>query len=193
MNGAIGSWKRTVSIAGLSRSAARATSGLWNAPETFSLMALRAPRLSASAQQLLDCVVLARDHDLAGAVVVRRPHADDLAAEVLDRLVLEPEDGGHRAGVLAGRLGHRETALAHEADRLGRAHRADRGERRELADRMADDDVRLDALGSRIAARMARHVATSAGCCTSVSTRSSSGESKQSVCRSRPDASLPTR
>ena len=33
---------------------------------------------------------------------------------------------------------------------------------------------------------MARHVATSAGCCTSVSTRSSSGESKQSFWRSRP-------
>ena len=49
MNGAIGSWKPIRSIAGLSRSAARATSGLWNAPETFSLMALRAPRLSASA------------------------------------------------------------------------------------------------------------------------------------------------
>ena len=49
MNGAIGSWNRIVSIAGLSRSAARATSGLWNAPETFSLIALRAPRFSASA------------------------------------------------------------------------------------------------------------------------------------------------
>ena len=50
MNGAIGSWKRTRSIAGLRRLPAFPTSGLWNAPETFSLMALRAPRLSASAQ-----------------------------------------------------------------------------------------------------------------------------------------------
>ena len=50
MNGATGSAKRMRSIAGFSRSAARATSGLWNAPETFSLIARRAPRLSASAQ-----------------------------------------------------------------------------------------------------------------------------------------------
>src|SRR5581483_3397546 len=50
MNGAIGSAKRTRSSAGRSRSAARATSGLWKAPETFSRIARRAPRLSASAQ-----------------------------------------------------------------------------------------------------------------------------------------------
>jgi hypothetical protein len=44
---------------------------------------------------------------------------------------------------------------------------------------------------ARSAARIARLVATSAGCCTSVSTSSSSGDSKQSVRRSIPDASLP--
>ena len=43
----------------------------------------------------------------------------------------------------------------------------------------------------RSAARKARLVATSAGCCSSVSTISSSGVSKQSLCRSSPDASLP--
>ena len=37
MNGALGSRKWTCSIAGRSRSAALATSGLWNAPETLQL------------------------------------------------------------------------------------------------------------------------------------------------------------
>ena len=41
-----------------------------------------------------------------------------------------------------------------------------------------------------IAARTARLVATSAGCCTSVSTNSISGASKQRYSRSRPAASL---
>ena len=43
----------------------------------------------------------------------------------------------------------------------------------------------------RSAARKARLVATSAGCCSSVSTISSSGVSKQSFARSSPEASLP--
>ena len=50
MNGATGSWNEIFSIAGRSRSAARATSGLWNAPETFSFTARRAPALSAAEQ-----------------------------------------------------------------------------------------------------------------------------------------------
>jgi hypothetical protein len=48
MNGATGSLKLTRSTAGRSRSAARATSGEWNAPETFSLTARRAPASCAS-------------------------------------------------------------------------------------------------------------------------------------------------
>src|SRR5207244_10804726 len=86
-----------------------------------------------------------RDHDLAGAVVVRRPDPEDAAAELLDDLVLEAEDRRHRAGVLPRRLGHRETALADERDRLGRADRAGGGARRALADRAADDVLGLDA------------------------------------------------
>ena len=50
MNGAIGSLKRIRSTAGRSRSAARATSGLWNAPETRSFTARRAPSRWASSQ-----------------------------------------------------------------------------------------------------------------------------------------------
>ena len=45
----------------------------------------------------LDRRGLSRDHQLSRAVVVRRPHAVDPAAELLDHLVLEPEDRGHRA------------------------------------------------------------------------------------------------
>ena len=47
MNGDVGSWNLTFSIAGRSRSAARATSGEWNAPETLSFTARRAPSLCA--------------------------------------------------------------------------------------------------------------------------------------------------
>ena len=47
MNGATGSPNLTLSIAGLSRSAAFATSGLWNAPVTASLTVRRAPSISA--------------------------------------------------------------------------------------------------------------------------------------------------
>jgi hypothetical protein len=45
---------------------------------------------------------------------------------------------------------------------------------------------------ARSAALIASEVATSAGCCTSVSSRSSAGASKQSCLRSRPAASLPS-
>ena len=50
MNGDSGSLKFTFSIAGRSRSAARATSGEWNAPDTFSLTARRAPSSWARSQ-----------------------------------------------------------------------------------------------------------------------------------------------
>ena len=93
---------------------------------------------------LLDCLVLARDDDLPRAVVVRRPHAHDAAAELLDLLVGEPEDRRHRARALPCRLGHREPALAHEPDRVAGLERARGRERRELADRVPDDDVRLE-------------------------------------------------
>ena len=50
MNGATGSLNFTFSSAGRKRSAAFATSGLWNAPETCSLTVRRAPRSWASSQ-----------------------------------------------------------------------------------------------------------------------------------------------
>jgi hypothetical protein len=50
MKAARGSLKCTLSIAGRSFAAALATSGEWNAPETRSRMARRAPCSSACAQ-----------------------------------------------------------------------------------------------------------------------------------------------
>jgi hypothetical protein len=89
---------------------------------------------------------LAGDHDLPGAVVVRRPHVGDLGAERLDHLVGKAEDRGHRAGVLARGLGHRQAALTDEPDRIVVRECLRGGERGELADRVADDDVRLEAV-----------------------------------------------
>ena len=78
---------------------------------------VRPPRRAAST-----AVGLAGDDELAGAVVVRGPHAVDPGAELLDDGVLEPEHRGHRAGVLLRRLGRRLAA------RRGRA-RSRRGRR----------------------------------------------------------------
>ena len=144
MNGAVGSVNCTRSTAGRSRSAARATSGQWNAPETFSLTVRRAPSLLGAGAALLDGRVLARDDDLARAVVVRGPDAEDPAAEPLDDLVVEPEDRGHRAGPLRA-----ASAIARPRSRTSAIasptrHRAGGGQRGELADGVADDEVRLD-------------------------------------------------
>jgi hypothetical protein len=92
----------------------------------------------------VDGGILAGDDDLARAVVVGRPDADDLAAERLDDLVLEAEDRRHRAWMLARGLGHREPALPDERDRLDGVERLGRRQRGELADRVPDDDVRMD-------------------------------------------------
>ena len=93
---------------------------------------------------LLYGVALARDDDLAGTVVVRRPHAEDLATERLDLLVLEAEDRRHRARSLPGCFRHREPPLADESDRLAEAHRTNGRERGEFADGVPDHDVGPD-------------------------------------------------
>src|SRR5581483_11895060 len=67
---------------------------------------------------LVDSPGLAGDDDLTRAVVVRRPYAEDLPADQLDDFVLEPEDRRHRPRPLASGLGHGESALANERDRL---------------------------------------------------------------------------
>src|SRR6185436_2600043 len=96
-----------------------------------------------------DGVVLAGDDDLSGTVVVRRPDVRDLAAEALDDLVRESKDGGHGTRTRVRGFRHREPALPHEPDRVGRTERLGRAERGELTDGMADhvvghDPVRTD-------------------------------------------------
>ena len=105
--------------------------------------AARALELGLAAA-LVDRERLARDDDLARAVVVRGPDIVDLVAERLDHAVGKAEDRRHRARVLLRRLGHRQPALAHQRDRVGDRQGAGRAERGELADRVADDVVRDD-------------------------------------------------
>src|SRR3954465_6283962 len=147
-NGASGSLKWTFSTVGRSRSAARSTSGLWNAPETRALTARPAPASPPPPPPLpappCDRAPRARDDDLPWTVVVRRPHVLDLVADRLDRLVGEAEDRRHRARPLPRGSGHREATLAHQRNRLSGCQRLRRRESRELANGMTDDEVRLD-------------------------------------------------
>ena len=98
---------------------------------------------------LVDCRVLAGDDDLAGAVVVRRPDARDAGAEVLDHLVLQPEDRRHRARVLLRGRGHRQAPLADERYRLLDSEGLGCRQGGELADRVADDEVRPVAVATQ--------------------------------------------
>ena len=76
-----------------------------------------------------------------------RPDVEDPPADPFDDLVVEPEDRGHRAGVLLRRLGHRQATLAYKPDRLFHLQGARRSQRRKLADRVTDDEVGLDPTG----------------------------------------------
>ena len=144
MNGATGSPNLTLSIAGFSRSAAFATSGLWNAPGDGELdRPPRALELGLPAA-FVHRRGLSRHDELSGTVVVRRPDRADQLAELLDHFVLETEDRRHRARGLAGGLSRGQPTLAHERDRLWNGHRARGRQRGVLADRVPDDVVRLD-------------------------------------------------
>ena len=66
MNGDSGSLKFTRLDRGRSRSAARATSGEWNAPGHLQLDGAARPLLLRPLAALVDSVVLAGDDDLAG-------------------------------------------------------------------------------------------------------------------------------
>ena len=186
MNGAIGSRNCTRSIAGRSRSAARATSGLWNAPETFSLTVRRAPSSSASRAALVDGVVLAGDDDLAGAVVVRRPHAEDLRGRGARRP--RRRGRGSRPSSRAAPSPPRPSPARARGRARSPRRRQRRRRRRARRTRRPSGRRRSRARcpRSRSAASMARLVATSAGCCSSVSTSSSIGASKQSCAQVEP-------
>ena len=112
----------------------------------------RAPRtlLLGRHTRLVHRGVLAGDHDLAGTVVVRRPHVEDPPADALDGLVIETENCGHRAGMPLRSFGHRDPALANERERLLDPQRRCGDERGELAHGVPDHVVRRDpALANR--------------------------------------------
>ena len=72
-------------------------------------------------------VGVAGDHDLAGRVEVGDPHvAAGAAAGDLDVVVVEAEDGGHRAGAVLGGGLHGLAPLGDEADAVVEVERARR-------------------------------------------------------------------
>ena len=94
----------------------------------------------------LDAVGRAGDHDLARCVVVGDP--DVLvgpAAGHVDLVVVEAEDGGHRARLGRAGIVHGVGALDDEADAVVEAQRAGGGEGGVLAEAVAGAEAGLDA------------------------------------------------
>ena len=190
MNGGEGSARRSSRgpAGGAPRRPRRA--GCGSAPLTRSFTVLRAPAGRGLLDQAVDGRVLARDDDLSRAVVVRRPHAVDRERRAPRRpQSSRPRTAAIAPGRLARGLGHRHAALAHERDRVAGADRVGGCERRVLADRVPDDEVRARSRSSRPRADTAIDVATSAGCWSSVRVSSSREPSKHSWATSKPTAS----
>ena len=144
-NGTRGSANVVASSTGASRSAASAVSGLWKPARDLELDgAARAGRLGGGHERR-DALERPAHDDLPGAVVVRGPDAVDAVAEALDLGIVEPDDGRHGTGRGRGRCGRRETALARQVRSGAVVDRTGRGQRGVLADRVADDVVRLQA------------------------------------------------
>src|SRR5439155_9251573 len=68
----------------------------------------------------------------------------DAPADALDDFVVKAEDRGHRAGIRARGLGHRQSTLPHERHRFFDLQRSRRRKRGELSHRVADDEIGLD-------------------------------------------------
>ena len=141
--------------------------------------------------EAVDRRVLARDDDLAWAVVVRGPHAVDGEA-ASTTASSRPSTAAIAPGVSRAAPRPRLAALTDERDGVASADRIRRRERRVLADRVADHVVRLDP--QRLdGAKTRDRGGTSAGCWSSVRVSSSSDPSKQSFATSKPTASRPRR
>ena len=99
-----------------SRSRAGAMNGVWNAPLTGRGITRLAPSSLAFAPAALDALGRAGDDHLAGGVEVGDPHVvvGQVAGD-LDLVVVEAEDGGHRAGVVGAGVVHGVGPLDHEA------------------------------------------------------------------------------
>ena len=102
-----------------------------------------APLACASADRALDGGLVAGDHDLGAAIVVRRV-ADlalrRLAGDLERGLVFEAEQGRHRPLPHRNRLLHGVAADAQQPRRIGDREAAGGGERRIFAERMAGDE-----------------------------------------------------
>ena len=101
----------------------------------------RAPRAGclAGLDRLVQRLALARDDQLAGAVVVDRTDqtALDRGAGLLDLGVVQTEDGGHAAVDRVRRLLHQLAAHGYDLDAVRERYHARRGERGIFAEREA--------------------------------------------------------
>ena len=102
-------------------------SGVWNAPPTFSARRAAHADLLRARDRQLDAFGRARDHDLAGRVVVRDPaRVGCRRARFLGLLDRRAEQRGHAAGMRVGR-GLRELGAprreAHAVFEIERARR----------------------------------------------------------------------
>ena len=138
--------RRSPRAARAGRRRRHSTSGEWKAPLTASRMtALRARGASRASAQPLDAADRAADDDLAGAVVVGRPHVVDAGAELVDGLVVEAEHGDHGARRVCGGGGHGLAAALHEAHGVGEVERVGGHQRRVLAEAVAEGGVEGEA------------------------------------------------
>ena len=120
--------------------------GVWKAPDTCSGMTFLAPSSLAWAAAASTPVGRAGDHDLARGVEVGDPDVGvGAAAGDLDLVVVEAEDGGHRAGLGVARVVHGGGAGGDETDAVVEAEGAGGGQGGVLAEAVAGAEARLDA------------------------------------------------
>ena len=105
--------------------------GVWNAPDTGSGMTFLAPSSLACATAAATPVGRAGDDDLPGGVVVGDPDVlVGAPAGHVDLVVVEAEDGGHRARLGQPGVVHRLGAGGDEAHAVVEAERAGGGRAR---------------------------------------------------------------
>ena len=133
-------------IAPRSGTRAEIMNGVWKAPDTGSGMTFLAPSSRAWSDAERDAGRRAGDDDLPGGVVVGDPDVlVGAPAGDVDLVVVETEDGGHRAGLGQPGLVHRLGAGGHEADAVVEPERAGGGQGGVLAEAVAGAEARLDA------------------------------------------------
>jgi hypothetical protein len=104
------------------------------------------PAIAGERDQALDPVHGAGGDHLAGGVVVGRPDALDLGAEALGLLVVQADDGRHRARPLLVRGLHRRPPLGHQAQRVRVPQAAAGHQGGELAQRVPEREAAGQAL-----------------------------------------------